>query len=45
MILSDLCGLLLRFPLATIAAVGDIEKAFLSVGLQAADRDITRFLW
>ena len=27
-----------------IAIVGDIEKAFLSVGLQTADRDVTRFL-
>ena len=43
--LPDLCGLLLRFRLSSIAIVGDIEKAFLSVGLQTADRDVTRFLW
>ena len=43
--LPDLCGLLLRFRLSPIAVVGDIEKAFLSVGLQTADRDVTRFLW
>ena len=43
--LPDLCGLLLRFRLPPIAIVGDIEKAFLSVGLQAPDRDATRFLW
>ena len=43
--LPDLCGLLLRFRLSPIALVGDIEKAFLSVGLQTADRDVTRFLW
>ena len=43
--LPDLCGLLLRFHLPPIAIVGDIEKAFLSIGLQTADRDVTRFLW
>ena len=31
--LPNLCGLLLRFQLPLIAVVGDIEKAFLSVGL------------
>ena len=45
MILPDLCGLLLRFRLSPIAVVGDIEKAFLSIGLQGTDRDVTRFLW
>ena len=44
-ILPDLCGLLIRFRLSPIAVIADIEKAFLSVGLQAADRDVTRFLW
>ena len=43
--LPDLCGLLLRFRLPQIAVVGDIEKAFLSIGLQKVDRDVTRFLW
>ena len=43
--LSDLCGLLIRFCLSPIAVIADIEKAFSSVGLQAADRDVTRFLW
>ena len=43
--LPDLCGLLLRFRLPPIAMMGDIEKAFLSIGLQTADRDVTRFLW
>ena len=41
----NLCGLLLKFRFSPIAVVGDIEKAFLSVGLQPADRDVTRFLW
>ncbi|XP_065891682.1 uncharacterized protein [Dysidea avara] len=44
-ILPDLCGLLIRFRLNAIAVVADVEKAFLSVGLQQQDRDVTRFLW
>ena len=44
-ILEDLCGLLLRFRMKKIGLVSDIEKAFLQVGLQEADRDVTRFLW
>jgi len=41
----DLCGLLLRFRLNAIAIVADLGKAFLSIGLQRQDRDVTRFLW
>jgi hypothetical protein len=44
-ILEDLCGLIMRFRLKKIAIVSDIEKAFLQVGLQTLDRDVTRFLW
>ena len=44
-ILEDLCGLLLRFRLHKVALVADVEKAFLQVGLQPDDRDVTRFLW
>ena len=44
-ILEDLCGLLLRFRFYKVALTTDIEKAFLQVGLQPADRDVTRFLW
>ena len=44
-ILEDLCGLLLRFKIYKVALTADIEKAFLQVGLQPADRDVTRFLW
>ncbi|XP_070571138.1 uncharacterized protein [Ptychodera flava] len=43
--LKDLCGLLLRFRLNKVAMVADIEKAFLQVGLQAPDKDVTRFFW
>ena len=44
-ILEDLCGLSLRFGIYKVALTADIEKAFLQVGLQPADRDVTRFLW
>ena len=43
--LEDLCGLLLRFKTHKVALTADIEKAFLQVGLQPTDRDVTRFLW
>jgi len=44
-ILSSLYGLLIRLRFSPIGVVGDIEKAFLNVGLQVFDRDATRFLW
>ena len=44
-ILPNLYGLLLRFRTSPIGVVGDLEKAFLNVGLQTQDRDVTRFLW
>ena len=44
-ILEDLGGLLMRFRLNKVALVADIEKAFLQVGLQPEDRDVTRFFW
>ena len=43
--LVDLCTLLMRFRSRKIVLVADIEKAFLQVGLQEKDRDVTRFLW
>jgi len=43
--LENLSGLLLRFRLKKVGIVADIEKAFLQIGLQEADRDVTRFLW
>ncbi len=44
-ILPDLCGLLMRFRLHPIALVSDVEKAFLQIGLQDDDKDVTRFFW
>ena len=36
---------LLRFRDKRIALVGDIEKAFLHVGIAEEDRDVLRFVW
>ena len=35
----------LRFRDKRIALVGDIEKAFFTVGIAAEDRDVPRFVW
>ena len=43
--LKALCGLVMRFKLHNIAIVADIEKAFLQIGLQQSERDVTIFLW
>ena len=43
--LNDLCSILLRFRLHNFTFSADIEKAFLHVHLDEADRDFTRFLW
>lgn len=43
--LEDLTGLLIKFRAGKIGIVGDVEKAFLQVGLQEEARDVTRFLW
>ena len=42
---SDLCGILIRFRHHRVAVVADIEKVFLQLGLQPSDRDVTRFIW
>ena len=38
-------GILLRFRLHKVAIIADIEKAFLQVGLNENQRDVTRFFW
>ena len=43
--LNDLTKILVRFRLNRYAITTDIEKAFLHVGLNEEDRDVTRFLW
>ena len=45
LLLPDLCGMLVRFRMEPIAITSDVEKAFLQVGLNMTDRDVTRFLW
>ena len=44
-LLQDLTGILLRFRLNKVAIVADIEKAFLQIGLNENQKDVTRFFW
>ena len=43
--INDIGALLLRFRLGNYAAVADIEKAYLAVGLNPSSRDSCRFFW
>ena len=43
-LLPGLCGILLRFKIQSIVILADIEKAFLRIGIQESERDVTRFL-
>ena len=40
-----LFDILLQFRENRVVLVGDIEKAFLNVGVDKKDRDCLRFLW
>ena len=42
---NDICSILLRFRIHKFGLSTDIEKAFLHVKLDEADRNFTRFLW
>jgi hypothetical protein len=44
-LLPQLFKILLRFRMHRIGIVADIEKAFLSIGVQEKDRDFLRMLW
>uniref|UniRef100_A0A1I7W6R0 DUF1758 domain-containing protein n=1 Tax=Heterorhabditis bacteriophora TaxID=37862 RepID=A0A1I7W6R0_HETBA len=45
LIMPELYGMLLRFRIPSYVIIADVEKAFLQVRLQEADRDATRCLW
>ena len=42
---ENIFDVLLRFRVNQVALTGDIEKAFLMVGMAEEDRDVLRFLW
>ena len=42
---ENIFDILLRFRASRIGLTGDVEKAFLMVGIAEEDRDVPRFLW
>lgn len=45
LLLENLIGLILRFRSHKYGILADVEKAFLQIGIQTEDRDVTRSLW
>ena len=43
--LPSMCGLLIRCCTYFIAILADIEKAYLQIGIQENESDVTRFFW
>ena len=43
--LPNMCGVLIRFRMYFIGVLADIEKAFLQIGIQENEHNVTRFLW
>ena len=43
--IPKLFEILIKFRWNTVALTADIEKAFLMIGINEADRDVLRFLW
>ena len=44
-LVENIFDILLRFLANRVALTGDVEKAFLMVGITNEDRDVLRFLW
>jgi hypothetical protein len=44
-VLNDLTSILIRYRATRYAVTRDIENAFLNIGLDADERDVTRFFW
>ena len=44
-LIPKLFDVLIHFRNHTVALTGDIEKAFLMIGIEETDRDMLRFLW
>ena len=42
---TDLSSVLLQFKAYKLALIGDIEKAFFTIGVKDTARDALRFLW
>lgn len=45
LLIANLVGILIRSILHLILVICDVKKAFLQIGIEKKDRDVTRFLW